>query len=238
MHEFETFVYLEMEKAASTFIANFLKKHAAERLLRARKHLGMDADCDRSKFYFTSVRDPLDAYISLYSFGCLNRGGFRTVLSRRGADAFYDGSLEGFSGWLYYVLDPANAAALGGGSGLAGAIAGLQSCRFLRLVIPDAKHVLLACAREDDIRRVYAEQRLTDDIVRYEHLAEDFARLLRGKLAHAFGDAEAVVQAMESERPRNASSRVDARRDDFILAPELVARLREREWFLYETFLY
>ncbi len=241
MHEFETFVYLEMEKAASTFVAKFLREHTTERLLQARKHCGMEADCDRSKFYFTSVRDPMDACISLYSYGCRGKGALRIALSQEGRSGSYDGTLDGFGRWLHHLLDPANVAAFGDGSRPDGAIAGLvglQSHRFLRLVIPGAESVLLACASKDDIRRAYEERRVIDDIVRFENFTADFARLLRGRLAHAFGDAEAAVRAMQSERRRNRSRRVDAGRDDFIPAPALIARLREREWFLYEIFGY
>ena len=239
MHEFETFVYLEMEKTGSTFIASFLRNNTAERLLHADKHAGMGADCDRSKFYFTSVRDPLDAYISLYSFGCRWRGKFRTVLSQLGQSALYDGTLAGFSLWLAYVLDPANAASFGDGyeahGGIAGLV-GLQSHRFLRLVIPDAERVLLGCRNKDDIRRAYGEERLTGAVVRHEHLTADFTALLRGKLAHAFD--EGTAEALQSERRRNPSRRVDSGDAAFIPAPALLARLREREWFLYETFGY
>jgi hypothetical protein len=241
MHEFETFVYLEMEKTGSTFIASFLRNNTAERLVQAEKHAGMKAGCDRSKFYFTSVRDPLDAYISLYSFGCRGRGRFRTVLFQMGQGALYDGTLKGFSLWLHYVLDPANAAAFGDGYESGGEIAGLvglQSHRFLRLVIPDAERVLLDCGSKDDIRRAYARERLIGEVVRHEHLIADLAGLLRGKLAHAFEDSEAAAQSLQSARRRNPSRRVDADDADFTPAPDLIARLREREWFLYETFGY
>jgi len=69
MHEFPNFVYLDVEKTGSTFIMTLLDEFISAPVVRREHHMPMEADCDRSKRYFISVRDPLDAYISLYSYG-------------------------------------------------------------------------------------------------------------------------------------------------------------------------
>ncbi len=243
MHEFETFVYLDMEKTGSSFISMLLRKFCAEQEIRFLHHNPMEADCDRAKFYFISVRDPLDAYLSLYSFGCQRQGKVRTQLRLRGLDDLYDRTTEGFHAWLSFVLNPTNADALGGryaaiGGGALAALMGLQSYRYLKLAIPGAETVLARCATPDDVRAAHAANRLPTYTIRHESFTADLAELLRGKLAYAMADADGALRFVESARKINASRRVDAGEGDFALGDVLQARLWQREWFLRELFAY
>ncbi len=240
MQEFETFVYLDLEKTGSTFIVRLLRDHCRETLIRGGKHKPMGADADRSKFYFISVRDPLELYLSLYSFGCKRWGTLRGKLASTGQPDFYDGTMERFAQWLDFLLKPANTKTIGAGfaTGRIGRLLGLHSYRYLKLVLGDAAEALDGCETKDDVRRVYEEKRLVGGIVRYESFTADLVALFTGRLAHAFEDPAAVAEYVRTADPVNASERVDAERPDFTLPPELKQRLREREWFLCETFGY
>lgn len=241
MREFESFVYLDPQKTASTFICKLLDKHCREPALRVRKHKGLEADCDRSKFHFISVRDPLDSYLSLYFYGVQERGNTRAMLERSGMEDFYDGTARGFANWLTAVLRPANAKPLResySDTGNIAALVGFQSYRHLRLALPGADDLLESCRTEDDIRAAYARHGLPAFAVRYESLTGDLETLLQGPLRHAMKDLDAALDFVRRSRPINASQRTDKSARNFPISDRLHRRLRRREWFLYETFGY
>src|SRR5215469_2289548 len=114
MHEFETFVYLDVPKTGTSFIGSVLKRFSGEKLVRKTLHTGVSTAYDASKFHFISVRDPFQQYLSLYSFGCQQKGKLFKYLSKRGLTGVYDSSLQGFSAWLAFVLEPQSAEFLPG----------------------------------------------------------------------------------------------------------------------------
>ena len=75
MVEYETFAYLALQKTGSTFIVEFLRRFCGEKLIYLEKHKPVPAERHRrEKLYVISVRNPLDQYISLYSFGVEKKG--------------------------------------------------------------------------------------------------------------------------------------------------------------------
>jgi hypothetical protein len=150
-----------MEKTGSSFISALLRKYSAEREIRRKHHAPMTRKCDRSKFHFISVRDPLDCYLSLYSFGCMFRGKLHGHLEAEDLSSkFYNGTEDGFNAWLKYVLKPSNAEKLGDGyGGYNGAIAklmGFQSYRYLRLALPGGMGPLSKCKDRKGVRALRA----------------------------------------------------------------------------------
>lgn len=243
MHEFESFVYLDIEKTGSAFISRLLRRFSAEREIRRDHHLPMSLMFDPEKFYFISVRDPLDCYISLYSFGCGFKGKMRSRLEELNRDHYYDGTTEGFNAWLNYVLRPEHARALGEGydkvgNGEIANLMGFQSYRFLRLALPRCEKFLKKCETQEDIRSAYAENKLPSYVVRYENFAEDLCELLSGPLRHAISDVDAALEYVRTAEPVNASQRIDKTAEDFGLREIVRRRLRKREWFMHELFQY
>jgi len=243
MREFETFVFLDVQKTGSTFITSFLKQYTHEALLRDERHAGMPSDCDRSKFHFISVRNPFDQYASLYSFGCQSSGQLALRLNNKGLGAFYDGSWSGFESWLDFVLDPANADLMGDGydersSGRAREFIGFQSYRVIKLALPGANELLQRCDSMDAIDSLYAREKLPDHVVRTESLRADLKELVVRKLPDRFPDLPAAIRFIDTRDPINASQRID--RFDTIskLSPALRRRLEEREWLLHKYFSY
>lgn len=241
MNAFESFVYLDVEKTGSSFISRLLGLYCRERCVGFEQHAAMGADCDRSKFYFISVRDPLDAYLSLYSYGCGGKGRLRSRLTRDGMDDFYDATPRGFARWLAYVLQPENASALREGYGAAeggfARLLGFQSFRYFRLAVPDAAALIARCDDVDALRRQHAAHALPGAVIRYERFVEDLCALISGPLSHAIGDVEGALAYARSAKPVNASQRVDAGRD-FAIPERLRRRLARREWLLGELFGY
>ena len=243
MHEFETFVYLGVQKTGTTFISALLEKFSREKELVHNTHQPMGAGYDPNKFYFISVRDPLDAYLSLYSYGSEAKGRMHNNFARDGIQSFYDGTMEGFSEWLNYVLRPRHAAQLDKpfanmGEGKTCELIGFQSWRYLRLAIAQPPSTLGACTSEDEIRMLYKEKKLPRFVVRYEKFVEDLTTLVRGPLAYAMTDVDAAVEYIRTAQPLNASDRVDRYHSEIALGRRLSRRLLEREWFLHEEFGY
>jgi hypothetical protein len=243
MHEFQSFVYLAPQKTGTTFISAMLDEFCKEEQFRNHSHVPMGADYDKGKFYFISVRDPLDAYLSLYSYGSGAQGRMRHRFEEEGLGDLYDGTLTGFNEWLAYVLKPRKAAALDRvyakfGGGATSALIGLQSYRYLRAALPAPETTLAACRTEDDIRQVYKEKKLPTYFVRFETFTSDLIALLRGPLRHAMRDVEAAVNYVETAPRLNTSERVDAFHDEIKLGKKLKRKLAEREWFLHEEFGY
>jgi hypothetical protein len=246
MHEFESFVYLDMEKTGSAFISTLLRRYCVERALRRDHHAPMEGEVDRAKFYFISVREPLDAYLSLYSYGCDNKGKLQNRLGRKEDKLhgqFYDGTSKGFCAWLDFMLSPESAKFIGEGYDEAGGgelckRIGLQTFRYLKLALPNAMELLAPCRKQTHVYTVHARNKLPGFVVRHDNFVDDLCRLVAGPLAHAFPDREGTLRFVRTELPVNASDRVDATGDRFRIRPRLVERVREREWLLYDLFKY
>jgi hypothetical protein len=241
MHEYKTFVYLDMQKTGSTFISALLEKVSNETLIRHRVHAPMEPDYDRSKFYFISVRNPIDAYLSLYSFGCEDRGNMRKKFGAQGVESLYDGTMEGFSAWMEYILKPRNVSEFVGSYANLGEVSrliGLQSYRYLRLALTEADTKLSACRTEEDIRALYRAERIPQFVVRHEHFAEDLCALLKGPLRHAVRDLDEALNLARNGVPMNTSRRVDGFGTEVRLPKSVRKKYMKREWFLHEEFGY
>lgn len=241
MLEFESFVFLDVQKTGSSFIRDLLKRHCLERPIRRLKHAGVGEHYNKNKFHFMSIRNPLDQYVSLYSYGCQGKGDIFLRLKRAGMRHLYTADSKGFEVWLDFVLDKSNSALLdehyGSGEleGLANLI-GLQSYRVLLLSLPAARELLASCRTRKEIVDVYHENNIVDYIVRYERFQSDLRELLSTKL-HDCVSAEAL-QYLETAAPRNASPRIDGKDKRLTLGEGQEKRLAEREWIVYELFGY
>jgi hypothetical protein len=243
MYEFETFVYLDVQKTGSTFICNFLRDFCTEKEICKEQHAGISENCDRSKFYFMSVRDPLDQYLSLYSYGCQTAGALYQRLERKGHGNLYNGTWRGFRSWLRFVLEPDNARLLGDGYGKSrfGATSkfvGLQSFRILTLAIPGAAHVLAACESKEEIVSVYKRNNIVNYTIKNETIRADLTELINTKLRGSISNLGEAMRFIEAEEPHNPSDRVDRYEANPSLGSRLRHLLEEREWLMYEEFGY
>lgn len=243
MLEFETFAYLDVQKTGSTFISSFLRKYCGEELIVSKKHRLKNQNRVSKKFSFISVRDPLDQYISLYSYGCEKNGRLFRVLTENGFGHFYDTSWEGFSAWLAFVLDPGNVEKFDEryaeeGFAELNKLLGYQSYRVIKLAVPHAEEVLSKCTTREAISEAYEKNKIIGYTVRYESLRSDLAELVRTRLKDSMRDLPAALEYIEDSRARNTSTRVDKGETKNELSPELKLRLRDREWFMYEHFGY
>ena len=240
MIEYETFAYLALQKTGSTFIIDFLQRFCSEQCLWSEKHKPVPPDrYSPEKLYIISVRDPLDQYLSLYSFGTGGKGGFHRRLGDKGRDSLYDGTSRGFRRWLKLVLRPDKAKLLSreyarSQGGELAQIIGFQSFRYLRL----ASRQLDEATDRDGLRQSFERNNIVGFVIRNERLNADLARLVRTRLRHSISDPEAALAYLETAERINASQRVDQSGETFGLRDGLRRQIQEREWLLHELFDY
>jgi hypothetical protein len=242
MHEYESFVYLDVQKTGSSFISSVLKKYCSERLIRKIPHKPVDERVCETKFCFISIRNPLDQYISLYSFGAQAAGKMFRGLNKKGYGDLYDGTWGGFKAWLGFVLRPENSHLLGDrayvATGGVSDLIGIQSFRVLALAIPRSLDILKLCRTREDISDAYRVNNIVSFTVRQESLRKDLATLLTTKLRNSITNLDEALRFVNAAEPRNQSDRVDRYEEDPQLNDRLRRLLREREWALYQLFGY
>jgi Sulfotransferase family len=241
MYEYETFVYLDVQKTGSSFISAIFRRFCSERCIRSDRHksLARRWDYDPDKLHIISIRDPLDTYISLYSFGCGHEGLLFRHLSKTHR-RLYDHSWGGFQQWLDLLLEPENAPLLvkDGEPYPAANLIGFQSARMLQMSMWRGEKKLQMCKTADDVRRGYQKLNIVNYTIRNETLREDMANLIDTRLRHAMKDADAAIRFVRNAEPIMVSERVDTKYGNARLSPKRAARLREREWPMYEFFNY
>jgi len=235
MYEFETFTYLDVQKTASSFIASVLEQYCTEGMVKKVRHGGLNGGYDRSKMYFISVRDPLDQYLSLYSFGCKGMGQLFDLMSAKGLVDFYDYSWGGFERWLEYVLDPEHEVLNEKGYMSAASWIGFQSYRVMRLSVPNYPVESMNRSSKNDLRRMYEQTNVVSFVIRYETLQDDLCELFATRLDYCMRVPEAL-EFIRNSPPINPSERIDDHMDSLKLRPRVKRLLEKREWLLGDLF--
>ncbi len=243
MHEYETFAYLDVPKTGSSFIARLLSTYCSEQQVFSKKHAPLEERYKPEKFYFISVRDPLDQYISLYSSGCERKGSLYRRLNRHGYGDFYNSSWKGFKRWLKFILAPENAKYLRNRfntlySAPLSEILGYQSYRFLELAVPMSRKSLADCRTKDDVRKAFRTMNVARDTIRHETFQADLKHLLTSRLSKSFSDLNGALAFVEAGEKVNASDRIDRLTDRPKLGRRGSELVEDREWFLRELFGY
>jgi hypothetical protein len=243
MHEFETFVFLDVQKTGSTFVSHFLTEFCTEEVMKYKKHKRVEERYDPKKFYFITARNPLDQYISLYSHGCAGMGGLARRLRKRGHGDLYDSTWDGFRQWLKFVLKPDVSHMLDDEYGDDAndhirELIGFQTYRFLELALRTPLETLAECKTQDDVRTAYKETNIANYVVHHETFADDLIALITTKLKYAIRDLDGAIKHIREAPKLNTSDRIDAFEADPRLGRKIQSQLDEREWLLHELFGY
>jgi hypothetical protein len=115
---------------------------------------------------------------------------------------------------------------------------GFQSARILQMSMWRGEKKLQTCKTAEDVRRAYQKLNIVNYTIRNESLREDLANLIDTRLRHAMKDPEAAIHSVRNAEPIMVSERVDVKYKNARLTPKRAARLREREWPMYEFFGY
>lgn len=217
MIELETAVFLQNQKTGSTFVEHFLKANSDEKIIShpAHKSPGM---LRKGKFHFTTVREPLDLYLSLFNYGLDGSGRIWYALDRLGHAHFYDDGFAGFEPWLRFIFSDAFKPIFGAYAPHAEEM-GLCTWRFLSL------------ARLNFNRKKI----MLDHVLRFEALNDELKTLTRGPLSQTVRDVDAACGWIDGRTQINRSTRRD-QQQDVVLSHEVVAMLLQKEDYLYKTY--
>lgn len=240
MIEFRDLVYLDVQKTGSTHIGWALRHLLGEEPVRFRKHSRVLWP-SRDKMHFISVRDPVRQYISLFRYGCDGRGAIARRIRRRGHGDLYQPTPEHLRHWLRLVLDPRQAHWLGEGyawSGMA-PLVGFMSFRVIALSLPGPLWALRRVRSQEALRKLLNERALPHYVVRNESLNQDLLTMLqREENRLSFSVPVSELETALSARTVTNPSRSGQALSPSDLDDDLRARLREREWVLYEHYGY
>lgn len=101
MHDFGKIAYLDMHKTGSSYVSRFLRACCALEEVRFRKHDCVRNDYNPECFYFTSIREPIGLYSSLYRYGLEEKGGVFHSLKHHNLLSCY----ESFNSFTSLLLD-------------------------------------------------------------------------------------------------------------------------------------
>lgn len=229
--------YMDVQKTGSTFVCTVLDRVLREPASVAVKHGRMERDKAPGEIAVISTREPLDAWLSLYNYGCTGVGRLRRRLERQGRAMLYDGTPEGFDAWVRVVGDPAHPAIAGEGYAAAAHLGmGFQNFRELVMSFAWPLQVFGACESLDDVVRYYRDRRAVDHRIRFASLREDLAALLEGPLAEHVRPGIDVRDVVGAAEPVNASPRTLTRVDvleptrQHVAATESLTGDIERTW--------
>jgi hypothetical protein len=237
MLEFEDFVYLDVQKTASTFIKEFLREFARGAEVDHHRHMPVNS-YNPKKAYIISCRDPLSYYLSLYSFGCIGKGGLAIRLNKKNMGHLYDGTADGFTSWLNLILDPQTSQQYLSGFDKHRILdfVGVQTLRFLTLAFPAPLEVFSTLNSKDDVSARLKTDGLMDVVLKTETLTSDLATLTSGRYGGMFKDPAAAERYLAKGKKKNRSAKLDI--DPAALPPEILSLIRDREWLFFEALGY
>jgi hypothetical protein len=234
MDDFGDVVYLDVEKTGSSFVSKFLNdnmKHERNSLI---KHGRIGADFRIDAFYFISVRNPLDQYLSLYRYGCKGKGAIYESLSKSGYAALYQPDLLSFQKWLEFVLTPKNAGHLGADyKTVDTTLMGLQTFRFLVLSFQHAILKLKSIHDYESLGDLYDREKIHSEVVCNERLREDMEALVASHLS-GYLNVEESISYLRAAPSINKSPQLDF--DIGTVDEDTKGLIRHKERFLLERF--
>lgn len=185
MQAYGHILYMDVQKTGSTFVTRIFDEVLDLPKVEYRKHSRLKRPKEPGEFVVLSSRDPLDAWVSLYNFGCEGKGRMRLGLDRAGvADAFYAGDAPDFAAWVRYLHDPANASIVGERyEDFAHLGIGFQNYRELVMSIARPEAVLADVADRSGVVAAYERGCVVDVRLRHASLVSDLEQLLTHELA-------------------------------------------------------
>lgn len=136
----DKFVFLELHKTGCTHIRKTLNYLLDGELIGSHNQASRDLFTEE-RIFLGSIRDPWEWYISLWAYGCDNKGGvFHNLLHSKNRQRWREtyintSNAEAFRTWLHMMHDPENFADIGEGYSECSVsrISGLMTYRYLYL---------------------------------------------------------------------------------------------------------
>ena len=237
MYDFGKIVYLDVQKTGSTFVRRFLEHNLLAPLEKQEQHAPVTGDYRSESTYVISVRNPLEHYFSLFRFGLDGRGQVYFYLRKKKMGYLYnDASFAGFEKWLAFFLSPRAAKYTGDTYRNARPrLYGYQSYRFLTLSFQNPHKTLKKRYTRQSLQARYEAEKIHSHVLHTETLGADLLALADSSLAPLFRPP-AEIGAYLADTGKINASQTDVAMSLANISPELLTRLKDREWFIYRNF--
>ena len=204
MMEYPSFIYLQNHKSGCTFVETYLRNFCNEPLLKYEKHATLKSKSE--KFCFVNVRNPLNLYRSLFTYGLDRKGFVYHRLCRNGYISLYENGVNGFSDWLSFVLSPKNAPLLADEYRQHTAEwLGFMTWRFLRLACPGFEFQINQVKNFNELSDWIEENWTLDAVVRQENIRSDMIQLTKNSLLHVIPNQSKATEWLNQSKPINVS---------------------------------
>lgn len=235
MHDLEKIVYLDMQKTGSTRTVDFLNKCSTLQLQFFSAHFALTQEYSRpDAFFFTTVRNPFDLYVSSFRFGCDGPDSIRLWMEAHGVTWLYEPTNEAFNAWVEFISDPQHARAIGEGFELVSKFGvGIMSYRHLVYSIRHPSHRMLNIRSRAEFDETYEQENQMHQVIRSEELDDELQKLAREHFPQYF-DQELVD--IYFGRPRDINVTQTGKAEDFEFSPAMRELVREREQFLLQRY--
>lgn len=228
MFDYGDLVFLDNQKTGSTYVSVFLEHCCLLQHVKSEKHAVVTDDFRPSAVYFSTVRNPVDVYKSLFRYGAEGRGSTHKHLMREGKLDLY----ENMSRWIEFMLDEKNAHMFREGyAPVAQLGVGLMSYRAMRITLRDPASVMSKANSYDDLVRLWSSAKIAQHIFRQEKLAHSLLKFSK-KVVPEYFNQKAVEAFMAKPRRVNATKRLQ----EAPIPSELLHRIVEKESFLVDKF--
>ena len=230
MHDFNKFVYLDLQKTGSSYVSKFLQACCILTEKKFKKHGFIREDYDSSKFYFITVRHPLSIYSSLYRYGLGGRGEVRHKLAKTKNLSAY----SSFDSFIDFCLDENNAHLLGYGyTPVYAKHIGFVSFRFLKLSLQFPHKKINHALRTEGGIKDLESQFITNLEIKNEHLNSGLKELATEILPDYF-QQDAAIEFLNNS-PKINSSKTNSDNTEHV-SDAIYAKFRSKEQLLLSRY--
>lgn len=234
-------VYVELQKTASTHIADLFSKTVGGKK-KGKHNKPKRTLLESSRLFISSIRNPWDWYVSLWTFGCDGRGGVHErLIDTKNAElwkqCYADSSNpELFREWLGMVYEPRFIHNVGEGYGKSQVVgvAGFYTFRYLNLCCRNINTLKGDQIKSiDDLLLFERNNCYISKWIRTESLERDFLDIVTSSGQHITRDCEQLIRSLKKT---NTSSRDHPAR--FYYNKEAIRSVAEKEALIIRKFGY
>ncbi|MEL6563101.1 MAG: hypothetical protein AAFQ59_01550 [Pseudomonadota bacterium] len=178
MHDFGQLVYMDMHKTGSSQTSHFLRACCVLPEVSFVKHAFLRSRRKADAYYFTTIRNPLSAYFSLFRYGLDGKGGYFLRMARKGHGHLYRNDAASYAAWLRVTLQPDHMAHMYGGLSKFMELGfGVLSARHMLFSLEKPKKRIETCQSQSEAVRLFQAGNINHSVVQVEHLNDGLVKL-------------------------------------------------------------
>lgn len=258
MFQSDDLIYIQMQKCASSHIASLLPHFFAGQRL-GKHNAASTAQINSDRYFISSIRNPWDWYLSLWTFGIKGKGGVRTrllkgptfgrlinnptighyVKMRNDAAKFTelyadDHDVSAFRTWLKLINKPENQYLFKKEHNAISKICGLFTFRYLSLCCQNMDNIkqLKQIDSLEDLRNFDKQNCYIDFFIRQESLEDDFCKAIE-KIRALTPEEKQIVYSAKKTNTSKRSLQITDYYDQ-----ESIDSVEQNEQFIIDKFNY